>query len=459
MNILCLCRPVIFDGDEDDIHLVGGNGWHRERWWYKLAHVCQRWRTLTLGSASYLRLCLLYTCGTPVADMLAHSPPFPLVIDYRDESCDITVDDEEGILLALEQRDRVRRIRLCTPAPKLQKIITAIDGEYPVLEYLIVVPFTDDRSATLMFPETLRAPHLRHLLLEGCALPIGSRLLTTAMNLVTLVLSVGHISIYVQPNVLPQWVSSMPRLETLVILFTFLVPNHDVERQLTDTPITAHVALPNLRWLEFQGVSTYMEAVVGRITAPRLEKLIIRFFKQLTFSVPRLLQVMHTTENIKFDSVLFQFSSRQVHVGFFLRGEAAGTYSLTIYVDCWQLDWQVPSVAQIFNSPGQIFSTVEHLALEHEVNSQSDEPNEVDRTEWRKLLRSFSNVKTLRVDDGLVKELSRSLRVDDGEPPLELLPELQELTYSGSDDADGAFKSFVDARQNAGRPVVLIRRD
>jgi hypothetical protein len=72
-----------------------------------------------------------------------------------------------------------------------------------------------------------------------------------------------------------------------------------------------------------------------------------------------------------------------------------------------------------------------------EVHSRSsEEHNEVDRTEWRKLLRSFSNVKTLRVDDGLVKELSRSLRLDDGELPLELLPELQELTYSGPERGD-----------------------
>jgi hypothetical protein len=45
--------------------------------------------------------------------MLAHSPPLPLVIDYEDDGEDtvITAEDEEAIILALEQRDRVRRIR------------------------------------------------------------------------------------------------------------------------------------------------------------------------------------------------------------------------------------------------------------------------------------------------------------------------------------------------------------
>ena len=137
--------------------------------------------------------------------------------------------------------------------------------------------------------------------------------------------------------------------------------------------------------------------------------------------------------------------------------QAAGMYALSIDVLSCHLDLQVSSVAQIFNSLGQIFSTVEHLTLKYEEHTQSsEEHNGVDRTEWRNLLGSFSNVKTLRVDDGLVKELSRSLRLDDGELPLELLPELEELAYSGSGDAGDGFKSFIDARQNAGRPVTLV---
>jgi hypothetical protein len=95
--------------------------------------------------------------------------------------------------------------------------------------------------------------------------------------------------------------------------------------------------------------------------------------------------------------------------------------------------------------------------LEHEVHSQSSEEDDgVDWIEWRNLLRSFSNVKILR-EDGLVEELSHCLRLEDGELPLELLPELQELTYFESRDTGDAFASFIDARQNAGRPVTLVR--
>jgi hypothetical protein len=53
-----------------------------------------------------------------MADMLVHSPPLPLIIDYQ--GTDITAEDEEAIILALAQRDRVRRIQFYVPVLKLQ---------------------------------------------------------------------------------------------------------------------------------------------------------------------------------------------------------------------------------------------------------------------------------------------------------------------------------------------------
>ena len=106
-----------------------------------------------------------------------------------------------------------------------------------------------------------------------------------------------------------------------------------------------------------------------------------------------------------------------------------------------------------------MFSTVKHLSLKHEEHNSepSEEHDEVNRTEWPKLLRPFGNLKTLRISNGLVGEISRCLRLEDGELPLEVLPELLELTYSGSGNAGDAFTSFTDSRRNAGRPVTLIQ--
>ena len=449
-----LYRPFFLGEDEDvSDRLFGGEGeWDQGRWWYRLAHVCQRWRNLILGSASYLRLSLVCTNGTPVENMLAHSPPLPLTVDYRSED-DITAKDEEGLFLALEQRHRVRHIRLYFPILGMQKFIVAINEEFPILEYLIVVnpPYN---TAVLVLPETLQAPHLRHLALVGFACPIRPRLHPTATGLVTLALFTHRQSAYFQPNVLLQWISFLPQLESLEVAFTFPVPSRDVERQLTHTPITTHITLPNLRTFGFRGVGAYLEAVVGRMTTPRLESMQIRLFNQLTFSVPRLAQFMNAAEDLRFDYAVIMFKDEIIDVQMF----SANTHTFSVKSDCWHLDRQVSFLTQISNSLSQVFSMVEHLLLEHEIHSRSsEEHNDVDRIEWRKLLRSFSNAKTLRVNDGLVETLSHCLELEDGELPPDLLPELQKLTYIGSRDTGDVFTSFVDARQNAGHPVTLVR--
>ena len=163
LHIFYLYRPFVLGKDnDDDAHLLGDGRWICGRWWYKPAHVCQRWRNIILGSSFYLDVSLVCTNGTLVADMLAHSPPLSLVVDYLQEYRDITAEDEDGIILALKQRDR---IRLQMSSTSLQKLIGAIDEEYPILEYFIM--HSEDPSSILIFPENFQAPHLYHLVLGG----------------------------------------------------------------------------------------------------------------------------------------------------------------------------------------------------------------------------------------------------------------------------------------------------
>ena len=456
LHVFYLYRPFLSGEDQDeDARLYGGDEIAtRGRWWYTLVHVCQRWRNIILGSASYLGVFFVCTYGTPVADMLAHSPSLPLIVHYATEGRDITTDDEQGIILALKQRDRVIRVHLDTSL--LGKFIAIMDEEFPILEYLIVDLPAEAKSTILTFSETLQAPHLRLLWLRGFALPIRSQLLTTAVNLVTLYLVMVHPSTYFHPNTLLQWIILMPQLETFGICFKSTTPNRNVEMELSHTPIIAPVTLHNFRHFIFRGVSTYLEALVRRIATPRLEKLNIDFFNQLTFSVPCFLEFLNTTESLRFDSATFEFFDGEVNVALHYRGETGFAFGLGIF--CLHLDWQISSMAQISNALSQMFSAVKHLSLRHKVHGRSsEEHNEVDRTEWRKLLGPFRNVKTLRIESGLVEDISHCLQLEGGELLLEVLPELQELTYSGSGDTKDEFASFVDARQNAGHPVTLVR--
>jgi hypothetical protein len=395
--------------------------------------------------------------------MLANSPPLPLVIDYLDESPNITAEDEEGIFLALEQPNRIRYIRVGLSFQCLQKFVMAIDHELPILEYLVMVRMTEDQYTTFVFPETIRAPRLRHLVLDSIAPPTGSRLFPTATGLVTLCLFMSDSSNYnpfydsstfINPNSLLWWISPLSQLETLEIT-TF--PNSKVETQLSHTPTITHATLPNLRSLSFQGVCAYLEVLIRQIATPRLERLRVMFFEQHSYSIPCLAQFMNTTENkrLRFDSAKFEFSDDGVRLVTYPH-EDNKWCSFSISVDCWDFTGDTSHITQIVDALGQVFSAVKHLILVYVEPHWSPEKHfgyGLDRTEWHKILRLFSNVKNLRVNQGLVEEFSRYLRLDDGVLPPEILPELQGLTYFGNSNPGDAFTSFIDARQNAGRPV------
>ena len=452
---------MILDESEADIaQLLEGGEWNRERWWHRLIQVCHRWRYLALESAYHLRLSLVCGRGTPVADMLAHSPPnIPLIIDHYDEEYqDLTAEDEEGIILALKHSDRVRRIRLLKPIPILKRIIIALNGEFPILEFLLIEHQRYYRPViknipNLNFPETFRAPHLRELVLRNFATPIESPPLTSTGNLVTLFLTNIPSSVYFHPNALLQRLSLMPQLETLGICFNL---SCDVERQLLRTPIMTRATLPNLRWLTFRGASAYLEALLPRVTTPLLEKLRICFFNRMIYSIPHLRQFMSTAGNLRFKAATFTVYEDCLMVEAHpYKGARLSTFFMELGGK--RLDWQVLSAAQVFHTLRTVFSAVEHLILDYDRRDISSEWNDqADRTHWRELFGSFGKVKTLCVEDELVEQVSRALQAGEGESPLELLPELQELSYSSRGSPRDAFALFIDTRQKEGHPVTVV---
>jgi hypothetical protein len=451
LNIFHLYR--LGDPDEYD----DGTGtvfvWHRQHWWYKLAHVCRQWRNIILESPSRLDLHLHCTNGVSVADMLAHSPPLPLTINYHTINREMTTMDESGILLALSHRDRVRHVYFWM-LPNVWKFVAAMDQQYqfPILERMHI-----HSQSEVDLPITFQAPNLRQLRLWRASLPIGSPLLstTTAAGLVSLSLLNIPASAYFPPSFLLTRLSLMLQLMTLSIGFYPPFPNRDFEGQLHHTSNLNMATLPNLCRFAFTGVSDYLEDLVARISAPSLSFLRVKFFDQLPITVPRLLQFMQTSDGLSFSSVKFAFKEYSVHVT--TDPWTAGS-SLELQIICDHLDGQVASAVQIFGTLSPILSVVEEVTFSYEEHKQSSElHNDVDRRQWRELLRPFTNAKIICVQDELVGKLSRSLSSANGEPPMELLPNLEKVgySYSGRRNARDAFAAFLDERQVAGHPVSL----
>ena len=121
---------------------------------------------------------------------------------------------------------------------------------------------------------------------------------------------------------------------------------------------------------------------------------------------------MLTAENFKFSSAKFKFDGEAATVFVYPR-MATNAHTFCIQVYCRRFDEQVSSVAQIFDFLSPVFSEVDHLTLtlDYYSHSLSKWHHEAGRSQWRKLFRSFNNVKNLCVDSDNLSdsELSRFL--------------------------------------------------
>ena len=258
--------------------------------WCKISHVCRRWRHLIHSSPSHLGLQILCTHRTPIVDMLDHLPPIPIFIDYSWLDRYPSAQDELGICRALRLCDRVRSIYIYLPHPTSDEILMLMDSSFPILEHLIL-----SSTVPVTIPKGFAAPNLRNLILYGVGLPKRLRLLPPLVSLVKLRLVNIGASGYIRPSLLVARLQYLPQLRHLFLEFSIAIPRPSAERELLGKqgpPVT----LPNLTHLHFRGVSVYLERLVTQITAPLLERLDIKFFNQLAFTLPHLSNFIGRTE-------------------------------------------------------------------------------------------------------------------------------------------------------------------
>ena len=127
------------------------------RRWPILTHVCRRWQQVILRSPLGLTLRLYCTHGTPVLTNLDCWPPVPLVINYGGSPMLNlpTHEDDDNIIAALKQSDRVNSISLTLTNSLLEKV-SMISEPYSELEDLVLLS-PDNLQLTL--PSAFRWAH------------------------------------------------------------------------------------------------------------------------------------------------------------------------------------------------------------------------------------------------------------------------------------------------------------
>jgi hypothetical protein len=428
--------------------------WNLQLRWCKLVHVCRRWRHLVYESPAHLNLHLLCTNGTPVADMLKHSPPLPLILNYQSPCATMTFEDEQGILLALQHRKRVRRVVLHAPSQGLDKFLTALNEDFPTLERLSVSSTSDD-DVPLVMPRKFKALRLSHLTLLGVTLSTAPRSLASTISLVTLVLTYPRASSYFSPEDLATQLQFVPLLEELSISLSVPIRRPRIQMHPRRIPMTS-VTLPALKRFVFRGLSAYLEGLLDRISAPCLAEFDVTLFNQLLFALPALSRFINATAAFRLPVANVNFNPNSISISVSNHEEAQGDRSLYLQVSCKPFDWQVNSATQICRELREILPTVEELSLNfHKHGMPHEWRNGVVGGTWYEFLMPFEGVKKLRVGQSLALDLSRALQLDVELGTGLFLPALQELVLEEACE-DNAFSKFIDARQDVGRPVRLV---
>ena len=446
--------------------------WDRRRWWYncwwhKLTQVCQKWRTLILASPSRLRLHIVCTKDTPVAEILAHFRHLPLIVVYKFEEGE-SPRDEQNILLSLQHRHRVRSIHLSAATSALQKMVTTLNEEFPLLVSLAIIPVDGHipSRVRVTLHKSLRAPNLRHLFLENVDIPTGAPTLITSTHLTILVLNLSPTSTRLTPEYLVNLLELMPQLLKLSVSFRSRLPSLGMEtHSLVPEAQQKIVTLRSLERLHLLGSSSFVEGLLALINPPFLEQLYIYLFYRRSFgTLPTISRFLDTTIafNGRFRITVMNFHRYSITIEMGdTRPMISDKFPFRIYVkrNWWQhaspSGWQIALASQMCSAIAPVFSVTEELILGDHSHGVSLEESNDNRVNWHNALRQFGSVKTLMVSGGLVDELSLHLQPNGADDALlGLLPRLERIVVPK--DVGDAFSAFIDSRRFAGQSIYLF---
>ena len=351
-------------------------------------------------------------------------PALPIIISVEADG----FDDGDDIVVALEQRDRVREIRLdCYPYLPLETVLSAMLVSFPALKRLSL---TAHEVPARVFPDTFlggSAPRLQSLYLYGISFPALPNLLLSVRDLVDLRLSDIRRSGSFLPEELVNSISDLSRLKTLFLEFrsrrSCPVPG-------TRSPPMARAVFPALDRLCFEGVSGYLDDLVSRIDAPLIRLLYMTFFNQpfVASDFCQLREFIGRAEKFKsltHARINFRFRTAEISLS-----EPTRTYHsmLSIGILCNNLHPQLWSLAQIGSSDLLPLSRVESLEVISNVRKWRlhHEHTEEDGR-WLNVLRPFSAVKNLYLRHRTLPSLAYALKELPEERVTEVLPTLQLL--------------------------------
>jgi hypothetical protein len=426
--------------------------------WQSLVHVCRRWRSVVFGSPHRLNLRLVCGAKAPVRDTLDIWPPLPLVIRGSAHQ----TKRVDNIVVGLERSDRVCQIDLWGhDRSPLEKFLAAMQRPFPELTDLVIKMLFETVAA---LPDSFlggSSPRLRKLHLYGIAFSGLPKLLLSATHLVDLQLCNIPHSGYISPEEMVTAISTLPSLQILCLKFLSF---RSRPKQASRHPPPTRSLLPVLDTLRFEGVIKYLDDLVDRIDAPRLNILDVAFFNRNVSDAAQFLEFINRTpalEVLEKAHVTFQFDGAGVK----LLSETSGYRELNLEILCEGLDLQLFSLERFCTLCLPPLSKSENLYIYDHMYPQRESPDLPDDIEdtrhhmlWLELLRPFTAVKNLYLSKEVASCIVPVLQELVGGRITGVLPALENIFLEGLQPLgplQEGIEKFVAARQLSGHPITV----
>ena len=294
-------------------------------------------------------------------------------------------------------------------------------------------------------------PRLKTLRLTRIPFPGLPNFLSSAPHLIDLHLLNIPYSGYIPSEVMVAALSTLTSLVSLKLEFEFPRSHSDPASQhLTRT------VLPALQEFWFIGDNEYLEDLMTRIDAPRLNILYITFFDLILFDTPQFTQFINRTPTLKaFKRAHIAFDSNEA--GASLSSQTSG-HRLDVRIPCGELNWQLLSLKRIFTSSLPPLSTPEDLYISEINDLELDWLETIDSTLWLELLHSFSAVKNLYLSKEVAPHVVPVLQEHVGGSTTEVFPSLQNIFLEDlqpSRIVQEGVEQFVATRQVTSHPVAV----
>jgi len=427
--------------------------------WITLVHVCRLWRSVVFRSPHRLHLRLLCTHKTPASDILDAWPPLPLIVHDVHNNFDDEPSSVDNIIAALEHSNRVCQIELGSLRSSELKRVTdsaAMQKPFPELTHLQLGMFVYEGPGPVLPNSFLggTAPRLRSLDLSYVPFPGLPKLLSSATHLVLYFIPCSG---YISPEAMATSLSASASLKSLRLRFRCPRPRPALESRSPHLPPPTRSILPSLTKIKFKGDSEYLEEILARIDAPRLDNLLITFFNQIIFDLPQLFQFISRTPTLKapekgyitfnYDAVRVKFSS-----------QTSDRRVLGIEILCTESEWQLSSLEQVCTSSSPPLSALEDLYIREDQYWPSSWQEGVVNTLWLEVLRPFTAVKNLYLCKEFVPRIAPALQELIGGRTTEGLPTLENIFLEGFQPLGRlheGIEMFVAARRLIDRPVTV----